>query len=241
MTTLVVTVSGVLLGPAVSDTARQSAKKDRPAQTADVVSSAQATPQVAVPEVTQQRHADFNAGDDLPDGARVFDSGANKTGMELSGGLLTHGAADGPAAGFVEAKLTSDVTMLGLRVRFPDAASGSVALVGWQTSLVQSRKDFGPTPATGMRLVAGPGRWELSVVDGDVKMLGSGTYATVAGPATFELIRDGASLYVVDPTGAVTVIDDKRVAKLAGPWASWGLTETGPTQVPASIEAVWAG
>ena len=129
-----------------------------------------------------------------------------------------------------------------MRVRFPGPDSGSVALVGWQSSLVQARKDFGPTPPTGMRLVAGPGHWELSVVDdGNVKMLGTGTYETVVGPATWELLRDGSTLYVVDPTGAVTEIEDKRVSKLAGPWASWGLTETGPEQVPASIEAVWAG
>ena len=61
------------------------------------------------------------------------------------------------------------------------------------------------------------------------------------GPATFEVVRDGQRLYVVDPTGTVTVVEDKRVEKLAGPWASWGLSETGPEQTPAVIEAVWAG
>lgn len=40
---------------------------------------------------------------------------------------------------------------------------------------------------------------------------------------------------------SVTVVEDKRAARLAGPWASWGLSETGPEQEPAAIEAVWAG
>jgi hypothetical protein len=240
-TTVVVTVAGVLLGPAASDPAPRSAKEPRQAQPQAEQLVERTAPEVPVPEVVDQRVADFVDGDDLPEGARAFDSGANQTGMTLSEGLLTHGAPEGPAAGFIETKLTSDVASLGARVHFPGADAGSVALVGWQSSLVQSREDFGPTPATGMRLVAGPGHWELSVVDDEVTMLGTGTYESVSGPATFQLLREGATLYVVDPTGAVTVIEDKRVAKLAGPWASWGLTETGPEQVPASIEAVWAG
>jgi hypothetical protein len=116
-----------------------------------------------------------------------------------------------------------------------------VALVGWQTSLVDADRTGAGTPATGMRLVAAPGRWELTVVDGEVHVIGSGTYLPVEGPATFEVRRDGRTLYVIDPTGAVTVVEDRRVDRLAGPWASWGLTETGPEQVPAAIEAVWAG
>lgn len=235
-------MSGVLLGPAASDPAPSSDKKPAAADSSgDSGAAGSDVPTVPVPDVGQQRNADFSKGDDLPDGARAFDSGSNQTGMKLSGGLLTHGAPEGPAAGFIEAKLESDVALLGVRVRFPGADSGSVALVSWQSSLVGSREDFGPTPATGMRLVAGPGHWELSVVDADVKMLDTGTYEPVGGPATFELVRDGSTLYVVDPTGAVTVVENKKVAKLAGPWASWGLTETGPEQVPASIEAVWAG
>lgn len=242
VTTLVVTVSGVLMGSAASETAPPTASKDAVIQEDDGgVSVEVAAPAVPLPDVKLQRDKDFTAGDDLPDGAKTFDSGANTSGMALVDGLLVHGAAEGPAAGFIETKLKSDVALLGVRVRFAESASGSVALVGWQESLVQSRKDFGPTPATGMRLVAGPGHWELSVVNGDVTMLGTGSYEPVDGPSTFELIRSGSTLYLVDPAGEVTEVDDKRVAKLAGPWASWGLTETGPEQTPASIEAVWAG
>ena len=195
-----------------------------------------------MPEVELQRDADFTDGDGLPDGARVFNTGSNSSGMALTDAGLAHGAAESPgAAGFVETKLKGQVASLGARVRFAAAASGSVALVGWQTSLVDADREGAGTPATGMRLVASPGRWELTVVDGEVHVIGSGVYDVAEGPATFEVVRDGQRLYVVDPTGTVTVVEDKRVEKLAGPWASWGLSETGPEQTPAVIEAVWAG
>lgn len=246
-TTLTVTGVGVLIAPAApgptltsAEQREQPAEDDAAADTSvDVTTRA---PSVPPPEVRRQRDADFSTGDGLPDGARVFNTGANRTGMALTGGLLVHGEPESSgAAGFVETKLKDEVRLLGARVRFPESSSGSVALVGWQTSLVDADRKGAGTPATGMRLVASPGHWELTVVDGEVKVIGSGTYTPADGPATFEVRRDGATLYVVDPTGAVTVVEDKRAARLAGPWASWGLSETGPEQVPASIDAVWAG
>jgi hypothetical protein len=245
--TFAVTGVSVLLAPAAPGPALASAEQqeqpagDEAAATVPVDVTARAAT-VRLPEAGLQRHADFSGGDGLPDGARVFDTGANRKGMALAGGLLVHGAAESPgAAGFVETKLTGDVQVLGARVHFPASASGSVALVGWRTSLVDADRKGAGTPATGLRLVASPGRWELTVVDGEVEVIGSGTYASGDGPATFEVRRDGRRLYVVDPTGAVTVVRDGRVARLAGPWASWGLSETGPEQRPAAIEAVWAG
>ncbi|GAB3248742.1 hypothetical protein [Nocardioides dilutus] len=246
-TTLTVTGMGVLIAPAAPGPALSSAEQRE--QPAEVDSPAEVpvdvtvrAPSVPLPEVKLQRQTDFTIGDGLPDGGRVFNTGANRSGMALTGGLLVHGEPESSGAvGFVETKLKGEVRLLGLRVRFPDASSGSVALVGWQTSLVDADRKGAGTPATGMRLVASPGRWELTVVDGEVIVIGSGTYAATDGPATFEVRRSGSRLYVVDPTGAVTVVEDKRAARLAGPWASWGLSETGPEQVPASIEAVWAG
>lgn len=249
--TLTVTGVGVLIAPAAPGPVLSSAEQraepnevESPAEpSADVPANVTSrTVSVPLPEVPRQEDSDFSAGDGLPDGARVFDTGANRTEMTLADGLLGHGAPESSGAvGFVETKLESEVRLLGARVRFPEASSGSVALVAWQTSLVDADRKGAGTPATGMRLVASPGQWELTVVDGEVKVIGSGTYTPTDGPATFELRRDGSQLYVVDPTGAVTVVEDKRAARLAGPWASWGLSETGPEQVPASIEAVWAG
>ena len=239
--TVSVTLTGVLLGPGGSSALASGGAAEAPAA-ADTIEVDVVLPSVPLPDVAEQRHADFTIGDGLPDGARVFNTGGNTSGMALAGGLLAHGAPEASgAAGFVETRLASEVALLGARVRFPATDSGSVALVGWQSSLVGAHRAGGPTPSTGLRLVASPGRWELTVVDGDVEVIGSGSYEVVDGPATFEVRRVGGAIYVVDPTGAVTVVKNKRAARLAGTWASWGLSETGPEQTPASLEAVWAG
>lgn len=234
----------VLLGPAASPgTANAAPAKDDVTTTLSVENAVQRTPTVALPEVVEQEHADFLAGEKLSKGFRVFNTGGNSSGMTMSGGLMVHGKpiASG-AAGFLETKLHGDVRLLGATARFHGSESGSVALVGWQSSLVDAHRKSRSTPATGLRLVAAPGSWELSIaIEGDVQIIGSGTYEAPPGPATFEILRDGTTLYVVDPVGAVSVVKDKRAEKLAGPWASWGLTETGPDQTPASIQEVWAG
>lgn len=213
------------------------------APTGEIEVADQADARGGLPKVTEQLHADFTSGDELPSGSQLFDTGSNKSGMALTGGLLGHGDPVGPgAASFVETRLASDVRLLGARVRFPAEDSGSVALVAWQSSLVEAAYEGGATPATGLRLVASPGQWELSVVDGgEVHVIGDGTYAATEAAATFEVRRDATRLYVVDPEGTVTVVEDKRAVRLSGPWASWGLTETGPDQEPAAVEAFWAG
>ena len=250
MTTVTVTAIGVLLGPAGPGPALASSERRGPptpvsaaleAAAETAAEAATLETEAALAEVGEQRHADFSAGDGLPHGSRVFNTGSNKSGMALVDGLLVHGDPVGSgAAGFVETRVEGEVRSLGARVLFPTGSSGSVALVGWQTSLVEADRTGAATPSTGLRLVASPGHWELSVVDGDVHVISTGTYEVTAGPATFEVRRDGSMLYVVDP-GGVTAVEDKRAARLAGPWASWGLTETGPDQAPAAIEAVWAG
>ena len=250
VTTVTITGIGVLLGPAgpgptLASSEGQGASTPVSAAleaAADVAAEvATMEPAVPLPEVAEQRHADFWAGDGLPDGSRVFNTGSNKSGMALAGGRLVHGDPVGSgAASFVETRIKGEVRSLGARVRFADGTSGSVALVGWQTSLVEADRTGAATPSTGLRLVVSPGHWELSVVDGDVHVISTGSYEVAPGPTTFEVRRDGSTLYVVDP-GGVTQVEDKRAARLAGPWASWGLTETGPDQSPASIEAVWAG
>ena len=72
-----------------------------------------------VPEVPDQRRADFTAGDDLPDGARLVDIGDNETGMALGEGGLTHGGP-GDGGGPTSDQLKTDVSALGIRVRFAE-------------------------------------------------------------------------------------------------------------------------
>ena len=72
-------------------------------------------------------------------------------------------------------------------------------------------------------------------------MIGSGTFAHVQGTETFEVYRSDAEAWVVDPSGSVTHMEDPRIGSLAGPWACWQLVEEEISQIPAVIEAVWAG
>ena len=46
---------------------------------------------------------------------------------------------------------------------------------------------------------------------------------------------------MIDPIGKVTQAASPLVAQLAGPFASWGLSEAAAGENPAVIESVWAG
>ena len=197
---------------------------------------------VEVPDVKDQRRVDFTDGDDLPDGARIHDSGGNESGMEVVDGALTHGPATGQdAISYLETELASDVQALGATVRFAGADSGSVALTAWQDSVVEAGEDGQPAPATGMRLVAVPGEWALVISAEGEDVIGQGTFAATTEPATFEVYRQDDVLIVVDPDGTVSTVQDPRIAELAGPWASWELAESGPDEAPAAFLALWAG
>jgi hypothetical protein len=196
------------------------------------------------PSVPDQRRADFTAGDGLPDGAALVEGGGNESGLVLTRRGLTHGAPTNPllAGGLVEVKLDSDVRSLGLRVRFARSNPGAVTLVGWQSSIGAVFDGGGTTPPpTGFRLEATPGSWTLSVLDGTQDVLAEGTYESSGGAETFQIVRQDAQVWVIDPTGATTTATDPRVAELAGPWATWGVFETATDQVPATIEAIWGG
>ena len=207
-----------------------------------------------LPEVRDRRRADFAAGDPLPDGSRTRDSAAVSSPMVLAGGLLGHGPPSGQrASSWLEARLGADVRSLGARVRFPDGRSGSIALVAWQSSVVDW--SAGGLPPTGMRLVAEPGQWRVIVFDGSAaETILQGTYpvggANPEAPsggcwrcrqATFRIVRDGDTLWVRGPNGQVSTVTDPRIEELAGPWASWELRETSPRDAPAAFDKVWAG
>lgn len=196
------------------------------------------------PTVPDQRRVDFTKGDDLPDGALLVDGGGNESGLSLTRDGLTHGSPVNPqlAGGLVETRFDSDVRALGMRVRFAAKRPGQATLVAWQSSIA-AVFESGNTrpPPTGFRLVVSPGEWTLSVLDGAESVLAEGTYDASNGPETFMIIREEEQVWVVDPTGATTTATDPRVASLAGPWASWGVTESAVDQTPAVIEALWGG
>lgn len=196
-----------------------------------------------LPEVRDQRRRDFTEGDGLPDGSRVYDSGDHNYGMAVRDGVLGHGRSTAPdALGLVETRLEGDVTSLGFRVLFAEEDSGSAVLAAWQSSVTEASDAARPLPDSGARLVASPGEWRLTILEGGgEQVVAEGSYTVNAEPATFRIVREGREVFVEDPTGAVVVVTDDRAAQLAGPWASWGLLEQDPSQTPAAIEAVWAG
>ncbi|MBJ7359667.1 hypothetical protein [Nocardioides sp.] len=199
---------------------------------------------VKVPKVPDQRLADFTKGDDLPDGAVTYDSPSNVSRMRLTDTGLTHGAVEDGATdglGLVETELESDVRSLGFRVLFPEPSSGSAALMAWESSAAEALEAGDPLPS-GMRFVATPGTWTLSMVtEGGEETLAEGSFEAATGPLEFRVVRDGDEIFVVDPTGLVTAVTKARAGELVGPFASWGLVETGPDEAPAVIESVRAG
>jgi hypothetical protein len=200
---------------------------------------------VKVPKVRDQRLADFTKGDDLPDGSATYDSPSNAIGMRVTTRGLTHGAVtagEDDGLGLVETELESDVRSLGFRVRFPESTSGSAVLGAGESSAVSALEVDSETLPGGLRFVATPGTWSLSLVsEGAQDVLAEGSFEGSTGALEFRVVRDGTVVYVVDPSGLVTTSTKARVGELIGPFASWGLAETQPAQVPAIIEAVWGG
>lgn len=230
--------TGATVGVALDDDPTESASAAVPGADPSPTDDA-----VKLPKVRDQRRVDFTQGDDLPDGATIVDLGDNESGLALSAEGLTHGVpGDTGGSGFIETRLKAGVEKLGVRVQFAAEASGSVVLVAWRTSLSAAVAKDEALPRTGLRLVASPGSWALSVIDEAEEVVGKGTYTALAGEtASFEVVRDGSDVYVVDPSGAVTTVSVPAAEGLSGPWASWGLLEGGPDVTPAVIQSVWAG
>lgn len=193
------------------------------------------------PAVEDARRVDFTTTDRLPDGSRTFDNESVGSPIAVEDGGLQHGSPRGPVAvSSLETRLGSDVRKIGARVRFVGDDPGSVVLVAWQSSFVESRLQRTPVPSSGLRLVASAGSWSLTTTPGD-EVLADGEFTRVQGTATFEVYRQAGRAWVVDPAGGVTQVQDTRIAELAGPFACWQLVEREVSMAPAVIESVWAG
>jgi hypothetical protein len=214
---------------------------DDPSPSAEPASDAE----VKVPKVRDQRLADFTKGDDLPDGSVTYDSPSSALGMRVTTKGLTHGAVTAGEAdglGLVETELESAVRSLGFRVRFPEDESGSAVLAAWESSYVAALEAGAPTLPSGIRLVALPSAWTLSFVSQGVEaVLAEAAFDRAPGALEFRLVRDGDDLFVIDPSGLVTMATKAGADALIGPFASWGLSESGPGLAPATIKSVWAG
>jgi hypothetical protein len=193
------------------------------------------------PTVKTTMRSNFVAGDPWPYGAGFREIGTMAWPLGIPDDVLTHGAPTGAGAvSWLEKDNESDVRRIGAKVEFAPNHSGAAVLTSWHTSVLETRGT--DQPRTGMRLVATPGAWKLVALAGNgEQVLGEGTFAYDGDAASFDLVRKGDTVWVSDPDGAVTVVEDPLVAQWSGPWASWELRESKRGERPAAFREIWAG
>ena len=193
------------------------------------------------PRIKPTLRSNFAKGDSWPVGAGFRENGQLAWPLGVVDRLMTHGAARGPnAVSWLEKWLKTDVRTIGARVLFAPNHSGSAAITAWHTSVLDTSGL--QQPRTGMRLTVQPGGWQLVALNGKGQStITSGTYTQAGHSATFNLVRRESTIWVTDPTGAVTRVDDPRIGTLSGPWASWELREGKVGSRPAGFQEIWAG
>lgn len=194
------------------------------------------------PKVVDQLRADFATSEQLPPGSRTYDNATTGSPLQVRDGLLSHEAPKGnDALGSLEVELSDQVQKLGARIVYPDGPSGSVNLVAWSSSYVDAREGDQPVPTSGLRLELTSTDWQLTVYEDGDSVIAGDEFTAPPGPQTFEVYRSDDRAWVVDPTGAVTSIQNPAIAALAGPWACWQVGETSARDLPAGIQSIWAG
>ncbi len=196
---------------------------------------------VEAPRVKEKMRSNFAEGDSWPVGAGFRETGRFAWPLGVVDRLMTHGLAEAPnSVSWLEKWLKTDVRTIGARVLFAPNHSGSAAITAWHTSVLETS---GPRqPRTGMRLVMEPGGWRLVAINAEgTSTITSGAYTQAGRSASFSLVRRESTLWVTDPTGLVTRVDDPRIAELSGPWASWELRDDRVGDRPAGFQEIWAG
>jgi hypothetical protein len=196
---------------------------------------------VVAPRIKPTMRSSFAKGDSWPVGAGFRETGRLAWPLGVVDRLMTHGPAEAAnAASWLEKWMKTDVRTIGARVLFAPNHSGSAAITAWHTSVLDTSGL--QQPRTGMRLTVQPGAWQLVALDGNGQStLSSGTYTQVGRSASFSLVRRESTIWVTDPTGFVTRVDDPRIGTLSGPWASWELREGKVGSRPAGFLEIWAG
>ena len=137
--------------------------------------------------------------------------------------------------------MKTDVRTIGARVLFAPNHSGSAAITAWHTSVLDTSGL--QQPRTGMRLALTPGQWRTRRHRRerrlDHRLLGS--YQQAGHSASYNLVRHESTVWLTDPDGLVTRVDDPRIGSLSGPWASWELRDDGVGKRPAGFQEIWAG
>jgi hypothetical protein len=202
--------------------------------------SAEVTSAADAPRVTPTMRSSFAKGDPWPVGAGFRETGDVSWPLGVVDRLMTHGPPTGPnAVSWLEKWMKTDVRRIGARVLFAPNHSGSVAITAWHTSVLDTSGL--QQPRTGMRLVVEPGRWRLMALDAKgASVIASGTYVQVGHSGTFDMVRRDGTVWITDPDGFVTRVDDPRIESLSGPWASWELRENKVGTRPAGLQEIWA-
>jgi hypothetical protein len=206
--------------------------------------SATASPNTGVahaPKVATRMRSDFATGGSWPYGAGYRETGRLAWPLGVVDHLMTHGPAQAPnAVSWLERWLQDDVRRIGARVLFAPNHSGSAAITAWHTSVLDTTGL--QVPRTGMRLVVQPGAWQLVALDNHGQsVVASGTYDRAGRSAAFDMVRRETTIWLTDPDGKVTEVDDRRIGSLSGPWASWELREGKVGDRPAGFQEIWAG
>lgn len=193
------------------------------------------------PKVAIGMRSDFAKGDSWPYGAGYRETGRLAWPLGVVERLMTHGAAQAPnSVSWLERWLKTDVRRIGARVLFAPNHSGSAAMTAWHTSVLDTTGL--QQPRTGMRLVVQPGAWQLVALDDlGQSVITSGTYTQVGRSASFDMVRRDSTIWLTDPNGVVTKVDDPRIGSLSGPWASWELRDRRVGDRPAGFQGIWAG
>ena len=184
--------------------------------------------------------SNFAAGDSWPVGAGFREAGQLAWPLGVVDRLMTHGPAEAPnAVSWLEKWMKTDVRTIGARVLFAPNHTGSAAITAWHTSVLDTSGL--QQPRTGMRLTMQPGAWQLVALDANGQStLSSGTFTQVGRSAAFTMVRRDSTIWVTDPAGVVTRVDDPRIGTLSGPWASWELREGKVGSRPAGFQEIWA-
>jgi hypothetical protein len=196
---------------------------------------------VQAPRIRPTMRTNFAKGDGWPVGAGFRETGQLAWPLGVVDRLMTHGPAEAPnAVSWLEKWMKVDVRTIGARVLFAPNHSGSAAITAWHTSVLDTSGL--QRPRTGMRLVVQPGAWQLVALGkSGQSTISSGTYTEVGHSASFTMVRRDSTIWVTDPTGLVTQVDDPRIGSLSGPWASWELREGKVGGRPAGFQEIWAG
>lgn len=185
---------------------------------------------------------------------RVWDNGRNVSGMAVSGGLLTHGAASlDNGASYLEAQLDGIVQRIGCRAKYSPTNTGAkTSLINWAAPGIVARKvdtvPAGDIPFGSIHFTADQFGWNFTCWQGAsngpilAREVSATAYsADTDGFLTWELVRRGTTIYVRRPDGTYAdPITDAQVNTNTSGFVCHELYEYSTALTPAGFGQIWA-